>query len=150
MTKPMIPNLPLAAEAIVKGYAVIISGGYVTKATTTGDVAFGFAATSVDNSGGSAGDLFVGVVTNGLMKLTSYVGDTDAAGLYSSPIVIGDQLTVAVIAGVPYVVKNAWAPTTSFVIGYAMEANAGSTSAATTKDIGVLVMCPSIEGSALV
>lgn len=149
MSKPMILNMPLAAEAITKGYAVKISSGYVTVATATGESVFGFAQTSVDNSAGSAGDLNVGVVTDGIMNLNSYVGDTDAAGIYSSPIAVGDQLVVAVIAGVPYVVKNQFATTTSFVVGYALEANAGSTSEATVQEIAVYVKTPSLEGQAL-
>lgn len=146
----MIVNLPLAAEAMTQGYAVKFSSGYVTKATTTGEAVYGFALTSVDNSGGSAGDLYVGVVTHGIMKLSSYVGDTDAAGTYSTPIAIGDQLTIGVIANVPYVVSAGFASATSIIVGYALEANAGSTSAATVKTIAVEVIQPKVDGGALV
>lgn len=151
MTKPMILNMPVAASTTLEHRdAVVMSSGAAIKVTDTGGVVLGFAQTDVDNSSGSAGDKYIGVTTDGLMVLNSYVGDLDAAGLFSSPIEIGDALTVAVIAGETYVVKNAFAASTSIVVGYAMEANAGSTSAATVAAIVVALVSPKTDGAALV
>lgn len=149
MTKELIPNLPLSNEAMVKGYATKFSSGFATVATATGEWVYGFAATSVDNSLGTAGDEYIGIVVEGIMNLSSYVADTDAAGLYSSAIVIGDELTIGMIGSIPYVVKNAFSEDTSVVVGYALEANAGSTSEATIKTIAVNIINPKVIGSSL-
>ena len=142
-------NLPMAAVKILKGDPVIFSSGYATSAGVgSGDWCFGHAATTVDNSAGSAGDLYIGVSVTGIIKLPLYVGIVGAAGLYSSTIAVGDQLCVATIGGVYYAAKNAWAAATSRVIGYNIGVpNAGSTSGATVVTSAVLVMMPKVLGT---
>lgn len=150
MSENLVLNFPVAASANIRvGEPVIISSGYATQATTTGATCMGVAATDCDNSSGSAGDKYVGIVFSGVKQCPTYVGDTDAAGLYSSAISIGDELCVGVIADRPYLVKNNFASTTSIVVGFALAANAGSTSAATVATCSVVICGTKCDGAAL-
>jgi hypothetical protein len=71
-------SLPMAAVKICKGSLVQISSGYVTSAAPVASQIFaGVAYETVDNSGGSPGDLNIRVETEGIFSFA--ITDTAAA-----------------------------------------------------------------------
>lgn len=146
----IVVNLPMAAVNINQKEGVKLdASGYVTNASIgSGAWIMGFAETSIDNSSGSAGDKYIGVIFSGVSKLPTYVADTDAAGNWSSPIVIGDPLQFIEVGGKNYVTKAF--ETTSIVVGYALAANDGSTSGATVSTASVAILPTKAEKQYLV
>lgn len=104
LTRAITPNeikgklyrLPVAADAIIKGGAVVVlkSDGYATKATTATSLRpIGIAepTDSIDNTGGDDGEIFV-EVRSGIWGLQNSSG--------------GDEITVADIGATVYLVDD--------------------------------------------
>lgn len=89
---------PMAATKIYKGTMVVFSGGYVAPATqTTGVMCVGIAAETVDNSGGSAGDLSIKVL-RGVAKLNNDTGTAVVIGDVGKQCYMLDNQTVTMDA----------------------------------------------------
>lgn len=87
-----------ASSSLSKGDFVKLSdstNGYVSKVTATSDSCVGVAATDIDNSSGSAGDLYVPVIRQGIVEVDGVVAASalNATIFQDSPLYLNHALT---------------------------------------------------------
>lgn len=113
-----------ASSSLSKGDFVKLSdttNGYVSKCTATGDSMIGVANDDIDNSSGSAGDLYVPVIVQGMVEVDSVI--TASAGLnatifHNSPLYLNHAVTTpAVSAGAALTATDSG----SVIVGVALD-----------------------------
>ena len=112
-----------ASASLSKGDFVKLSdstNGYVSKVTATSDACVGVAAASVDNSSGSAGDLYVPVIRQGIVEVDAIVAASslNATIFLDSPLYLTHaNTTPAVAAGAALTATN----TGGIIVGSAID-----------------------------